>query len=146
MSGEKSTKIKHGIGGGVVRATGIISALTILSRVLGLIRDIVIAVFFGAGMASDAFFVAFKIPNLLRRLVAEGSLSTAFVPIFTDHLNESDDSATRAFGAISSFTLLLTTALTILGMLFAPEIADFFAPGFAEEPEKRELNDQKEMV
>jgi len=139
MSEQKSPHIKHERRTGLAKATGIVGSLTLVSRVLGLVRDIVVAMFFGAGFATDAFFVAFKIPNLLRRLVAEGSLATAFVPIFTDHLDESDESGRKAFGAVSSFTLLLTLVLTILGVLYAPEIADFFAPGFAKHPEKKEL-------
>ncbi|MBW2513964.1 MAG: murein biosynthesis integral membrane protein MurJ, partial [Deltaproteobacteria bacterium] len=72
----------------VTKAAGVVGGATFLSRVFGLLRDIVIAGYFGAGMASDAFFVAFRIPNLLRRLFAEGSLTIAFVPVFTEYLNK----------------------------------------------------------
>lgn len=139
MSQREKPKILHGRKTGLARATGTVAALTLVSRVLGLLRDIIVAVYFGAGFATDAFFVAFKIPNLLRRLVAEGSLATAFVPIFTDNLSKSDESGREAFGSIASFTLLLTLTLSILGIYFSPEIADFFAPGFAQDPDKREL-------
>ena len=70
----------------VSRAAGVVSVFTFLSRVLGLVRDMVIAALFGSGLAADAFFVAFRIPNLLRRLFAEGSLTIAFIPVFTEYL------------------------------------------------------------
>ena len=69
---------------GVMRAVGVIGAATLASRVLGFVRDIVMARAFGAGPVTDAFFVAFRIPNLLRRLLAEGALSTAIIPVFTE--------------------------------------------------------------
>ncbi|MEJ2098218.1 MAG: lipid II flippase MurJ, partial [Deltaproteobacteria bacterium] len=70
----------------VTKAAGVIGAATLLSRIFGFLRDVVIAGYFGAGLASDAFFVAFRIPNLLRRLFAEGSLTIAFIPVFTETL------------------------------------------------------------
>jgi len=72
----------------VIKAAGVVGSATLLSRIFGFIRDVVIAWFFGAGLASDAFFVAFRIPNLLRRLFAEGSLSVAFIPVFTEYLTK----------------------------------------------------------
>ncbi|MBS3731570.1 MAG: murein biosynthesis integral membrane protein MurJ, partial [Desulfobacterales bacterium] len=71
----------------VSRAAGVIGLATLISRILGFVRDMVIAWFFGAGRLSDAFFVAFRIPNLLRRLFAEGTLSMAFVPVFTEQMS-----------------------------------------------------------
>jgi putative peptidoglycan lipid II flippase len=68
----------------VSQAAGTVGFFTFLSRILGLVRDIVVARFFGAGLVTDAFFVAFRIPNLLRRLFAEGSLTIAFIPVFTE--------------------------------------------------------------
>ena len=70
----------------IVKAAGVVGAATLASRILGFIRDAVIAWYFGAGLSSDAFIAAFRIPNLLRRLFAEGSLSSAFVPVFTEYL------------------------------------------------------------
>ncbi|MDY6973846.1 MAG: lipid II flippase MurJ, partial [Thermodesulfobacteriota bacterium] len=70
----------------VSQAAGTVGFFTLLSRVLGMVRDMVLARFFGTGMATDAFFVAFRIPNMLRRLFAEGSLTIAFIPIFTEYL------------------------------------------------------------
>lgn len=124
----------------VARATGVVSLMTLLSRVLGLVRDMAIANYFGAGKATDAFFVAFKVPNLLRRLVAEGSLSTAFVPIFVEERERSEDQSHRAVGAVTSFTMLLTGTLTVLGIVYASEITLLFAPGFATDPSQVKLS------
>ncbi|HIC85436.1 MAG TPA: hypothetical protein EYP06_03950 [Desulfobacterales bacterium] len=74
--------------GDVTRAAGVVGFFTLLSRIFGLVRDMVLASLFGAGMAADAFFVAFRIPNLLRRLFAEGSLTISFIPVFTEYLEK----------------------------------------------------------
>src|SRR5512147_1906849 len=79
---ESQRALQHG----VVQAVGVIGAATLASRVLGFVRDMVVARAFGAGPATDAFFVALRIPNLLRRLLAEGALSTAIIPVFTEYL------------------------------------------------------------
>src|ERR1700693_2671379 len=79
---EAQRAVQHG----VVRAVGVIGAATLASRVLGFVRDMVVARAFGASPVTDAFFVAFRIPNLLRRLLAEGALSTAIIPVFTEYL------------------------------------------------------------
>ncbi|MBW1741100.1 MAG: murein biosynthesis integral membrane protein MurJ, partial [Deltaproteobacteria bacterium] len=71
----------------MTKAAGIVGAATLLSRILGFVRDVIVAWFFGAGLAADAFFVAFRIPNLLRRLFAEGSLTISFIPVFTEYLS-----------------------------------------------------------
>ncbi len=121
----------------VTKAAGIVSAATFLSRILGFIRDMVIAGFFGAGMASDAFFVAFRIPNLLRRLFAEGSLTIAFIPVFTEYLQNDGESAAFQM-ARSAFRLLslLLALIAVLGILLAPLIVRIMAPGFILSPEK----------
>ena len=71
----------------VARAAGVVGAATMLSRIFGFLRDMVVAAFFGAGLTTDAFFVPFRIPNILRRLLAEVSLTVSFVPAFTEYLN-----------------------------------------------------------
>ena len=126
-------------GRGVARASGVVSGMTLVSRVLGMIRDITISTFFGAGTATDAFFVAFKVPNLLRRLVAEGSLATAFVPVFMEEKARSEDASKQAFAAVTSFTLLLTLILSALGIIYSDEITHFFAPGFGTGTDKTQL-------
>ncbi len=123
----------------IARATGSVSVLTLLSRILGLVRDMATASYFGAGQATDAFFVAFKVPNLLRRLVAEGSLSTAFIPVFTSELFHSKEESKRAVGAVTAFSLLITTTLTVLGVIYAEPLTLFFAPGFGVGTEKTVL-------
>jgi putative peptidoglycan lipid II flippase len=107
----------------VVKAAGLIGAATFSSRILGFIRDMVLARLFGATPAADAFFVAYRIPNLLRELFAEGSMSSAFIPVFTEYqtLKSKQDAWELASAA---FTTLLTivTGITLLGILASPAI------------------------
>ena len=118
-----------------MRALGSIGAATLASRVLGFVRDMVVALVFGAGPATDAFFVAFRIPNILRRLLAEGALSTAVIPVFTDYVvNRSREEALRMLRAVFLAALLGLCAATVLGMLGAPWIVRLIAPGFAADP------------
>jgi len=81
----------------IFRAAGVVSSATLASRILGYARDMVIAYFFGTAAAADAFFVAFRIPNLLRRLFAEGSLTVAFIPIFSEYLHHESKKDALAF-------------------------------------------------
>ena len=124
----------------VTRAAGVVGSATFLSRIFGFIRDVVIAWFFGAGLSSDAFLVAFRIPNLLRRLFAEGSLSIAFIPVFAECLtNRGKDDA---FALARSALWLLSVALAVValaGILLSPYIIGVIAPGFADSPEKFQL-------
>jgi len=125
----------------VTKAAGIVGLATLLSRILGFIRDMVIARYFGAGFSTDAFFVAFRIPNLLRRLFAEGSLSIAFIPVFTEHLkkNGKDEAFQMARSALRLLAVLLVV-VTIAGILFAPIIVHMISPGFfADSPDKHAL-------
>ncbi|MBW1777974.1 MAG: hypothetical protein JRJ54_10340 [Deltaproteobacteria bacterium] len=113
---------------------------TLLSRILGFVRDAVIAWMFGAGPGADAFFVAFRIPNLLRRLLAEGSLSIAFIPVFTDVMTR--QGRAEAFKLVRSAFRILVLVLAVvsaLGVLFSPFIVKGIAPGFARLPEKMAL-------
>lgn len=115
----------------MLKSTATVGFLTLFSRVLGLIRDLIIARTFGADAATDAFFVAFRIPNLLRRLFAEGSLSQALVPALSDHRAAHEEHATKNFlGRIAGALFLWSLALTILGILTAPVLVLIFAPGF----------------
>lgn len=121
----------------LLRALATISSMTLLSRILGFVRDMIIARVFGAGVASDAFFVAFKLPNLLRRLFAEGAFSQAFVPILAEAKNRAGDAATRALIDRAHTLLLLIVATTaLLGVLGAPLIVMISAPGFLDDPAK----------
>ncbi|HEY0663664.1 MAG TPA: lipid II flippase MurJ, partial [Thiobacillaceae bacterium] len=124
----------------LLRALAAVSSLTMVSRVLGYVRDFLIARLFGASLATDAFFVAFKIPNLLRRMFAEGAFSQAFVPVLSQFKNRNSPEDTRTL--IDSVGTLLFLALVVtaaLGMAAAPLIVYVTAPGFAAEPEKYAL-------
>jgi len=117
-----------------------VGSITLFSRVLGFIRDLVLAQVFGAGAITDAFFVAFKIPNFLRRLFAEGAFSAAFVPILSEYKQRRSPAELKQFvdrvaGTLGGVLLLVT----LLGILGAPLLVLLFAPGFAEEPGLREL-------
>lgn len=114
--------------------------MTMLSRLLGFVRDAIVARVFGAGMATDAFFVAFKLPNLLRRIFAEGAFSQAFVPILAEYKSQQGDEATRTFLAYVSGMLTLILALvTVAGMVAAPWVIMVTAPGFAATADRFEL-------
>jgi putative peptidoglycan lipid II flippase len=121
----------------IARAAGLVGFFTLISRIAGLVRDAVVGYYFGTGMAADAFFIAFRIPNLLRRFVAEGAMSTAFIPVFTDYLtNRSHDDAVEAASALATIMAVLLALLTMTGIVFAPFWTSLFAPGFVEEPGK----------
>lgn len=124
----------------IAKAASTIGTGTFLSRVLGFLRDMVIANFFGAGMAADAFFVAFRIPNLWRRLVGEGSLTISFIPVYTECLTQRSEDETREVTHIA-FTVagVVLLALTLLGILFSPILIRIIAPGFIKTPEKFQL-------
>ena len=124
----------------ITRAAGIVGAATLLSRILGLVRDLVTAYFFGAGLAADAFFVAFRIPNLLRRLLAEGALVVSFIPIFTEYLESRGRKEAFALArAMLTLLSLVLVVVTVLGILLSPWIVRVFAPGFVEQPDKYQL-------
>lgn len=121
----------------VVKAAGLIGAATLSSRILGFIRDMVLARLFGATSAADAFFVAYRVPNLLRELFAEGSMSSAFIPVFTEyHTLRSKADAWELASAVFTTLLTILTALTLLGILGAPAIVWLLAPGFHDNPDK----------
>lgn len=122
---------------GLMRSGLIVSAMTMLSRVLGLARDVVFAHTIGAGAGADAFFVAFKIPNFLRRLFAEGAFAQAFVPVLSEYREKGSIDAVRSLidrvcGCLA-FTLL---TLTLIVVVAAPAVTFVFAPGFWDQPDK----------
>lgn len=121
----------------VTKAAGVVGSATFLSRIFGFVRDAVIAWFFGAGLSSDAFFVAFRIPNLLRRLFAEGSLTIAFIPVFTEYLTRRgrDEAFDLARSAIRMLSVIMAIT-AVAGVLLAPLIIRIIAPGFTDSPDK----------
>src|SRR5437879_131677 len=124
----------------VVRALGSIGSATLVSRVVGFVRDIVVALVFGAGPVTDAFFVAFRIPNILRRLLAEGALSTAMIPVFTEYAaTRSRPELRRMLRAVLGLALIALTVTTVLGVVAAPWILRVIAPGFMADPGKAAL-------
>ena len=117
--------------GNMVRDASVVGGATVLSRVLGLGRDAVMAAIFGATPAADAFFVAFRIPNLMRQLFGEGALASAFIPVYTDILEKEGKSKAGQFaGNLFSLLILVLTILTALGVIFAPYLVKVIAFGF----------------
>lgn len=121
----------------LVKSTAVVGAMTLLSRLLGFVRDMVVARLFGAGVGADAFFVAFKIPNFLRRLFAEGSFSQAFVPVLSEYKTQRDhDEVKRLTDDVAGTLGVILLLVTVIGVLAAPILIFLFAPGFAGEGEK----------
>lgn len=117
-----------------------VGAMTLLSRVLGFARDIMIASVLGTGMAANAYFAAFRFPNLFRRLFAEGAFNIAFIPLFAGVLERSGEQAARAYAArIISWLVMLLVATTLLAEIFMPQIMALFVPGFVADPVKFEF-------
>lgn len=124
----------------LLKSLAAVSSMTMISRVLGFIRDAIVARFFGAGMATDAFFVAFKLPNLLRRIFAEGAFSQAFVPILAEYKSQQGEEAARTFVSyIAGLLTLVLAMVTAIGIIASPIIILITAPGFTEPVEKFEL-------
>lgn len=124
----------------IARAAGIVSAATLLSRILGFIRDMIVAQYFGAGMSTDAFFVAFRIPNLLRRLVGEGSLTVSFIPVYSEYLHRRPQKESEELVRASFSVLIVVLAgITILGIAASPWIVRIIAHGFVQDWEKFQL-------
>ncbi|MDC0947828.1 murein biosynthesis integral membrane protein MurJ [Gammaproteobacteria bacterium] len=114
--------------------------MTLVSRISGLVRDVVTAWYAGSGVFADVFFVAFRIPNLFRRIFAEGAFSIAFVPVMSEHIERGDVRATERFTAQVCGLLALALALfVLLGMAFAPLVLSVVAPGFSGDPQKMAL-------
>ena len=118
--------------GTATRQVGIVGLAVMASRLLGLARDLIIAALFGASRSLDAFLIAFRIPNLLRDLFAEGALSTAFVTVFTQKIaTDGDESAWKLASKVTTIVAIFMSALVLLGILFAPLLVRLQAPGFA---------------
>lgn len=126
---------KHLLKSGVI-----VSAMTLISRVLGLVREVVLANLLGAGMGADLFFVAQKIPNFLRRLFAEGAFAQAFVPVFAEYqLKRSQEEVLQLLNKVAGTLGLIVLGLTVLVLIAAPWVTTVYAPGFRDDPVKFEL-------
>ena len=124
----------------ITKAAGLMSVATFISRILGYAKDMILAVFFGATGLSDTFFVAFRIPNLLRELFAEGSMSSAVIPVLTEHQTKyGDEEAKRLVRIIFTSITIFVGLICVLGIIFAPAIVTAIAPGFLNMPDKFSL-------
>ena len=124
----------------VSKAAGAVGGMTLLSRVFGFLRDIVIAMAFGSSASADAFFVAFRIPNMQRRILGEGAVTAAFIPVFTETLTQKGEAAAwKLTTNLFNIILVVLTAASLLILIFSPAIITVFAPGFIDEPGKFEL-------
>jgi putative peptidoglycan lipid II flippase len=124
----------------LLKALVTVSGMTLISRVFGFVRDAVIARVFGAGIYTDAFFVAFRLPNLLRRVFAEGAFSQAFVPILAEYKTRSSEEQARDLvDHVASLLAIALFAVTLIGIIAAPLIIYATAPGFSAQPEKFQI-------
>ena len=124
----------------LVRSSAVVGVATLLSRVLGLLRDVVLANLIGASSNADAFFVAFKIPNFLRRLFAEGAFAQAFVPVLAQTREQGGNAAVRELiDRVAGMLGGVLTGLTVLTVMASPLVAVVFAPGFLRDPAKLAL-------
>jgi len=123
----------------LLKFTALTSMMTMVSRISGLVRDIIMANVLGTDKMADAFFVAFRIPNFLRRIFGEGAFSQSFVPVFTEMRADNTDEAKKFVAATAGRLGLIVFVLSILGVFFAPWIVKLFAPGFVDQPEKFDL-------
>ena len=131
-SGQSGGQSSGQSGRRLLRSTGTVGAWTLLSRILGLVRDVVYARLFGASFVMDAFFVAFRIPNIFRRFFAEGSFSQAFVPVFAEYDQSREHSEVRELVSRTAGTLgAILSVLAAVGAIAAPVFITIFAPGFA---------------
>jgi putative peptidoglycan lipid II flippase len=123
----------------LLRALATVSSLTFVSRILGYVRDVIIARAFGASLGTDAFFVAFRIPNLLRRLFAEGAFSQAFVPVLAAEKSRDEQGVKALIDGVATLLFLALVVAAALGVLLAPLVVYVSAPGFSRDPAKFDL-------
>ncbi|MGJ8522944.1 putative lipid II flippase MurJ [Carnimonas sp. R-84981] len=128
---------------GLLRSGAVVGAMTMVSRVLGLVRDMMTSALLGATGSADAYVIAFRIPNLLRRLFAEGAFSQAFVPVLSEYATTKDhNEVKRLLNSASGALALILAAITVVAVVASPLLVWVFAPGFAEVPGKMELTAQ----
>jgi len=132
----KSNQVSGRSSSALLRAASKVGGWTMLSRILGFVRDILIARVLGAGPLADAFFVAFKLPNFFRRMFAEGTLTVALVPVLSDQREQGEAQAHDFLNALATLLLIALLLFTLLGMALMPWLLYGFAPGFADEPDR----------
>ena len=123
----------------LVKSTGTFGFYTIISRIFGYLRDVLIAIFLGTGFVADVFFVAFRIPNTFRRLFAEGTFNAAFVPSYTSELVKSKSKANKFANEIFNLLFCGLLFLVLIIEIFMPTFVKLIAPGFVEDTRKIEL-------
>ena len=123
----------------LIKSTGTFSFFTLVSRLTGYLRDILIAIFLGAGPIADAFFVAFRLPNTFRRLFSEGTFNAAFVPSYSSELNKSKKDAKQFANNIFNILFLSLFVIVLIIEIFMPLFVTLIAPGFTENFEKLEI-------
>ena len=130
----------------LIKSTGTFSFFTLISRLTGYLRDILIAIFLGAGPIADAFFVAFRIPNTFRRLFSEGTFNAAFVPSYSSELNKSKKKAESFANNIFNILFLSLLIIVLIIEIFMPLFVSLIAPGFTQDTKKLiELTQQKKL-
>ena len=123
----------------LIKSTGTFSFFTIISRLLGYLRDILIAIFLGAGFFADVFFVAFRIPNTFRRLFSEGTFNAAFVPSYSSEIVKRKDKSSKFANEVFSYLFLILLILVLVVQIFMPTFVSLIAPGFIDDNEKMNL-------
>ena len=124
----------------LLRSTSLVSLMTFISRIMGFMRDMILAQMFGAQAGMDAFYIAFKIPNFMRRLFAEGAFSQAFVPVLAEYQNKRTISEVRIFLArVAGSMSAVLTLVTVVGIIASPVIIYLFAPGFGADSTRSAL-------
>jgi len=124
----------------LLKSSGLVGVMTMLSRIFGLLRDMIVAQYFGASASADAFFVAFKIPNFFRRLFAEGAFSQAFIPVLSEYRSQKTEKEVRQLAnSVAGVLGGILFAITFLAIMGSPWLTALFAPGFLEDPVKYDL-------
>ena len=123
----------------LIKSTGTFSFFTIISRLLGYLRDILVAIFLGTSFLADVFFVAFRIPNTFRRLFSEGTFNAAFVPSYSSELVKGKDKSNKLAIEIFNLLFLILLSLVLIVQIFMPTFVSLIAPGFVDDEEKMTL-------
>jgi putative peptidoglycan lipid II flippase len=136
MSTEQTADVEKSAGADIAKQGGVVASMTMLSRISGLVRDVVFSYVFGASQLADMFFVAFRIPNFFRRLFAEGAFNQAFVPVLVRFKQYGRADLLAFIAPLSGLFSLAVVLFVMLGVLFAPAVTFVFAPGFHDDPER----------
>ena len=123
----------------LIKSTGTFSFFTIISRLLGYLRDVLIAIFLGTGYLADVFFVAFRIPNTFRRLFSEGTFNAAFIPSYASEISKKKNKSNKFANEVFNFLFFILLILILVVQIFMPLFVSLIAPGFIDDNEKMSL-------